>query len=236
MLHELESRQQGARSALVAALALESGPFMTMNDHYYESTRQKWLNHYCDIRRRASRYLLPHTPQPVAPTATHTLWGWDDDSHAVPLPADSAQYRALNALSELGYRHLSLSDLGRLHPPDSFIEEITVMADVRAYWQVAYKVIPSQAATKPTYLITNHTFQRIIDYVPLTIEHTLNQAVSCDLQRRLWMALDLGGADVGERLKTLLSEDPAVAAKRRDLEAKRQRLLAFQAKLARFKL
>jgi hypothetical protein len=50
------------------------------------------------------------------------------------------------------------------------------------------------------------------------------------------MALDLGGADVGERLKTLLSEDPAVAAKRRDLEAKRQRLLAFQAKLARFKL
>jgi hypothetical protein len=64
----------------------------------------------------------------------------------------------------------------------------------------------------------------------------LNQAVSQNLQQRLWTSLDLGGADVGERMKALLSEDPGVAAKRLELETKRQRLLALQARLARFKL
>jgi hypothetical protein len=151
MLHELESKQQDARSALVAALALESGPFMTMNDHYHESTRQKWLNHYCDIRRRASRYLLS-TPS-VAPTPTDDIYlspppedSWDSPKSS----SNSAETRALKALSELGYKRLSLADLGRLHPPDRFIEEITVMADVRAYWQVAYKVSLPQAASKST--------------------------------------------------------------------------------------
>ena len=48
--------------------------------------------------------------------------------------------RALQALRELGYTDLRESDLIRLNPPDTYEEELNVMADVRAYFQVAYKV------------------------------------------------------------------------------------------------
>lgn len=48
--------------------------------------------------------------------------------------------RALAALRELGYKDLVESDLDRLIPPDEYEEELVVMADVRAYFQVAYKV------------------------------------------------------------------------------------------------
>lgn len=48
--------------------------------------------------------------------------------------------RALGALKELGFANLNESDLTRLNPLDPFDEELVVMADVRAYFQVAYKV------------------------------------------------------------------------------------------------
>ena len=68
-----------------------------------------------------------------------------DDSHAYPLTGyvkkdDPPLDRALRALGELGYANLRQSDLVRLDPPDTFEEELNVMADVRAYFQVAYKV------------------------------------------------------------------------------------------------
>jgi len=48
--------------------------------------------------------------------------------------------KALRALAEAGYPNLQASDLSRLLPPDSFEEELIVMAEVRAYYHVAYKV------------------------------------------------------------------------------------------------
>ena len=63
--------------------------------------------------------------------------------------------------------------------------------------------------------------QRIIDYVPLTIEHALNQALSANLQARLWQQLDLAGEGARDRIIALLSENPAIANKRAELELKR---------------
>jgi thymidylate synthase ThyX len=54
--------------------------------------------------------------------------------------AETPQAKALRALVEAGYLNLRVSDLSRLLPPDSFEEELVVMADVRAYYHVAYKV------------------------------------------------------------------------------------------------
>ena len=47
---------------------------------------------------------------------------------------------ALSALAKLGYVGLTVDDLGKLNPPDEYEEELNVMAEVRAYFQVAYKV------------------------------------------------------------------------------------------------
>ena len=52
----------------------------------------------------------------------------------------SALVIALKALEELGYPGLAFSDLSRLHPSDNFQIELEVMADVRAYFQVSFKV------------------------------------------------------------------------------------------------
>ena len=43
-------------------------------------------------------------------------------------------------LAKLGYAGLTEVDLGKLNPPDLYEEELEVMAEVRAYFQVAYKV------------------------------------------------------------------------------------------------
>lgn len=47
--------------------------------------------------------------------------------------------QALSALAALGY-HVTAADLGKLNPPDVFESELELMAEVRAYFQIAYKV------------------------------------------------------------------------------------------------
>lgn len=47
---------------------------------------------------------------------------------------------ALAALAELGYTGLRAEDLGKLNPLDEYQTELEVMAEVRGYFQVAYKV------------------------------------------------------------------------------------------------
>jgi len=91
-----------------------------------------------------------------------------------------------------------------------FEEEFVVMADVRAYFQVAYK--------------------RIIDYLPLTIEHELNQAMVSKLQTALVESVIKNGSD--EWRKGLLGEDPVISAKRRKFEGTKQRLVDIKQRLA----
>jgi vacuolar protein sorting-associated protein 1 len=78
--------------------------------------------------------------------------------------------------------------------------------------------------------------KRIIDYIPLTIEHSLNQAFAGCLQDQLFVGLNFGSEDAAERLKDLLSENPRVAARRRELGDKWKRLSEIQRKLNDFKV
>ncbi|KAF8839211.1 hypothetical protein BDN67DRAFT_906014, partial [Paxillus ammoniavirescens] len=124
---------------------------------------------------------------------------------------------ALEYLSQAGYGALSVEDLARLLPPDAFEDELIVMADVRAYFHVAYK--------------------RIIDHVPLKIEHSLHRALAGKLSVTLLQSLVVdttAGGDFAERMKELASEDPAVALKRDHLQARRARLGEYKRKLMNF--
>lgn len=47
--------------------------------------------------------------------------------------------QVLSLLATLGYR-ISVADLGKLNPPDMYENELELMAEVRAYTQIAYKV------------------------------------------------------------------------------------------------
>lgn len=46
----------------------------------------------------------------------------------------------LALLAEIGHTGLKAEDLGKLNPPDEYETELQVMAEVRGYFQVSYKV------------------------------------------------------------------------------------------------
>ena len=51
------------------------------------------------------------------------------------------EIQALEYLAQAGYKNLTVDDLVRLAPRDQqFEDELVVMADVRAYFTIAYKV------------------------------------------------------------------------------------------------
>lgn len=146
----------------------ESSLLLTHNNHYLDSVYWKWLNRYkCARRNPLNRsFTLPYSSHVAEDTAS--VLDADDLSCAgspcseMPVPEPTYLYpaprlasdsyrgeatrqrtpteKALDALSVAGYANLTEADLARLHPPDAFEDEIGVMADVRAYFQVAYKV------------------------------------------------------------------------------------------------
>ncbi|KAF9482868.1 hypothetical protein BDN70DRAFT_379786 [Pholiota conissans] len=106
-------------------------------------------------------------------------------------------------------------ELENAPPTWSVDEELKIIAKVQAYFQVAYK--------------------RIIDYVPLTIEHELNQnfahTIAKTLLSRLFKDSEGGHLD----LASLLREDPILERKRKTLKEREVRLLRIKGKLENFR-
>jgi hypothetical protein len=75
------------------------------------------------------------------------------------------------------------------------------------------------------------TNQRLIDYVPMTIEHELCQALADNLQQALYKNLFGEPGLSQERKKDLVSEEPEIAERRQRLEEKKRRLVEIQQKL-----
>ena len=48
---------------------------------------------------------------------------------------------AFAELAKLGLQGLKTEDLAKLRPVDDYEEELIVMAETRAFWQLAYKVL-----------------------------------------------------------------------------------------------
>lgn len=53
---QLQAQRVQACLAVTTVLALEKDPLYTQNTHYFESTREKWLLQYKEIRRDAGSY------------------------------------------------------------------------------------------------------------------------------------------------------------------------------------
>jgi hypothetical protein len=68
------------------------------------------------------------------------------------------------------------------------------------------------------------------------IEQTLNKKLTGALQAHLWSMLQLSKPDAHERVAQLMSEDPSVAQRRAELEAKKLRLEEIAAKLSALRL
>ncbi|CAA7263847.1 unnamed protein product [Cyclocybe aegerita] len=94
--------------------------------------------------------------------------------------------------------------------------EIKVMANVMGYFQVAYK--------------------RIIDYVPLIVEHELNQTFASKLSNVLIDRIFQDSREGRIDLESLLQEDPELAARRRELAERKICLTQIKNKLDEFEM
>ncbi|KAI9456485.1 P-loop containing nucleoside triphosphate hydrolase protein [Boletus coccyginus] len=120
--------------------------------------------------------------------------------------------RVLSGLNELGIS-AKATDLPKLLPPDPTEAALNIMASVRAYFQVAYK--------------------RFVDMVPMAIDHELVRGVKEGIDRALQEGLQITGPDAYNRCKGMLEERISIVTIRRDIEEKRQRLLAARQELRR---
>jgi hypothetical protein len=165
----VEACKAHAQEAVKIALDLETTPHYTQNTHYLQTLQEKWLAHYKKVRVNSSRYkahqyegaeLSPvasdleceysgpretvsypippraSIPNAIPPRASHPYSSMEAPYSTVEWPVD----KALRSLAEAGYPNLRVQDLARLLPPDPYEEELIVMADVRAFYHVAYKV------------------------------------------------------------------------------------------------
>lgn len=105
--------------ALHNVVAREGPPYYTENDHYYEANYTKWLWHYCYVNENAHRYKIV-TDSMVDGVSAHVapqVYSGPPSPTMLAVPAHE--------------------------PPRSasrYDDEMKVMASVRAYVQVAYKV------------------------------------------------------------------------------------------------
>ncbi|KAI0673304.1 P-loop containing nucleoside triphosphate hydrolase protein [Trametes maxima] len=209
-------------------LTYESSAPFTQNTHYLMDKRHKQLGQY-----KQARSGMPSTTQTTRDVEDEdededilklvsSSPGKDRFGFAVPRPVKTLSEKekdtlksALAELVRLGFP-VAEEDLGKLHPPDEYEEELEVMAEVRAYFQVSYK--------------------RIIDYVPLAIDEDLLYALAGKLQSVLIEKLGLGSAKADARCAAYIAEDPHVVSLRAELMAKKKKLEAVQRALFNFGL
>ncbi|KAH9007584.1 P-loop containing nucleoside triphosphate hydrolase protein [Lactarius deliciosus] len=192
MLSHIQECADIADKHIASLLEDESEPF-TMNVHYYAEYRTKFLGHYKGARLREKSSVIKNLEN----------------------SGDAGMMQAINetisSLAKLGLHSVEASSLATLLPPDPMEPAIGIMADVRAYFQVAYK--------------------RFVDNVPMSIDRALVRGLTHDLEKTLFSGLSINGPGGYERCRMLLSEPEDIVERRSELEKRRQRLLSARKEL-----
>jgi len=158
----------------------------TQNDHYLSHCRDRYLAHFKECRQ------------------------------SCPIQGGSIVGEILARLADVGLPGIEKEDLPKLLGPDKYEEEMIVMAEVCAYFRVAYK--------------------RIIDDLPRAIDLDFLRAFNRNAQQALIAGLGIGGEDAARRAESYLSEDPNTSLRRKDLDMTKASLVGVLAKLFRFNI
>jgi len=171
--------------------ASEETPY-TQNEHYFFSFRSKLLGRYKAIYRQS------RGQQGVVTLLRAYNPPHNNNSHVA---------NALSYLANLGISGIVAEDLAKLLPDDEMAPALEIMAEVRAYFQVAFK--------------------RFGDNIPKQIDMDFVRGTDQDLDLAL-RAIDLSE----EQCMEWLQESRNIVEKRNELLAKKRRLESAQQKLA----
>jgi len=196
---QIRERARLATARIDSLLQCESQPF-TQNEEFFLSYRTRLLRRYKIIHRQSRgedtivKALNLHNP-----------------SSSLGVDSNSWQYinNVLTNLSYLGISGLQAKDLARVLPDDDMDPALGIMAEVRAYFQVAYK--------------------RFCDNVPQQIDADFVQGLEEGFDLAL-MTLDLSE----EQCREYLREPAHIYQKRRELNGRKRRLDSASSKLTRY--
>jgi len=141
---------------------------------------------------------------------------------------------ALATLAEIGYTGLTKESLGVLKPPDEYETELKVMAEVRGYFKVSYKVRIAFSCLAWMNGLVTFLLQRIMDNVPSLIDLKFIKAIGHQLQPFLISKLCLGTAQANESCERYFREDDEIVAQRTELSAQKERLESVKKELLSF--
>ncbi|KAK0229833.1 P-loop containing nucleoside triphosphate hydrolase protein [Armillaria nabsnona] len=162
-------------------IKLEAQPF-TLNTHYLSDYTQKFLAYYKGARQQQDHETL-----------MTTLENPSDDVGTI-----------LSGLNNIGIHGVHGPELVKLLPADHMEASLKIMADVRAYFQVAYK--------------------RFADNVPLAIDYDLVRGLHRGLLGALSERLGIYGPNGQAICKEFAQESPQIAGRREELMKKLERL------------
>ncbi|KAJ7064090.1 P-loop containing nucleoside triphosphate hydrolase protein [Mycena amicta] len=197
---QLQQRTDAAQALIAKLVALEEPGPMTLNTHYLSDYKEKYLSRYRAAREKT----------------THGTFASSVQNHKPKLPHSADIDSILAHLNNLGLKGIKAADLTKLLPPDEMDPALHIMADVRAYFQVAYK--------------------RVADIIPLAIDHELVRGIARGLLPVLYSGLGVGGADGVRICRELAQEDSDVAATREELFKKMERLQIARQQLVRIEV
>ncbi|KZT61034.1 hypothetical protein CALCODRAFT_447877 [Calocera cornea HHB12733] len=197
---EVTARVRETRAALEELLQMESSP-MTHNTTYFTSVRGDLLTHYHHTRRMRLKEDVRHRiNRDLEATPVYSKPAVKSEHHSQLIG------QVLGVLAQLGWEDVRESDLAKLHREDDWEEEIIVMAETRAYFQVAYKA------------------RRVIDAVPQIVNHVFIRSLAEGIQQALITGLGIDSREAYNRCSAHLAENPAVTRKRKMLCDRRDRL------------
>ena len=165
-------------------------PF-TLNEHYFIQCKADKHTQLVNIRRQAQRNPGPETSFPIIPALNR---------QAIPLSTNNRhidEQELLIQLGRLGYKIKFLDQLARLHDPDIYEAELRPISSVLAYVKFAYK--------------------RMIDTIPMRIEHHLVHGFAERVRDRLITELGLVGEGGLQKCKMLATDNPEIEGRREDL-------------------
>ncbi|KAF9558114.1 hypothetical protein CPC08DRAFT_639388 [Agrocybe pediades] len=194
----IEQCRNNAEEKINWLLQLETRPF-SLNTHYFTDYRDKFLTYFRGERQRYDQSKLA--------LAINQYY----QRQPTPAPVDYGIEKVMSGLAQIGLTGISAGDLHKLPSSGPLEPAMTIMADVRAYFQVAYK--------------------RFADNVPLAIDQELVCGVEVGLLNVLYDQLGINTSEGQEICKDLAQESPQIADRRADLKKKLERLEIAQKEL-----
>ncbi|KAJ3560217.1 hypothetical protein NP233_g10983 [Leucocoprinus birnbaumii] len=169
----------------------------SLNTHYLTDYRSKFLAYYRGARNKSNHTSVMETINTYTPPSSPTL----TSKNGSGLYGIS---KILSGLAEIGMSGIQAEDLAKLFKTDNMEPALEIMADVRAYFQVAYK--------------------RYTDNVPMAIDRELVCGIERDVLPLLWNGLGLNSLDAHRICKEFAQESSMIANRREELTKKLQRL------------